>query len=254
MLESVVSDVTSEGLSASTSATESETSDIVGRPREEPEQMNGSQAYELIEPQFADFVEDCLPGEDMWSDEIPETSWHTAILQTPQMSFVDDRTLMVPELELLKTANVFAKLLKCEDAMWSPQALRTLDLTLFEAGSLPQLLHPTPAQQQLPHHPLLDILPWPSVRAKLVCVFHQPPEQRPPIARDEMAILRLAYDIDDATEGVKVCGADRLDTSNWEVGQQVFEGWWWAFDWAVIHASNTLRAKRGAPRLQLPST
>lgn len=163
----------------------------------------------------------------------------------------DDRVLDVPELECISTALVFAKLLHCDDTIWNPTASRTLDLPPSAVALLPANLQPTPTQRRITHHPLFDILPWPSVRARFICVFAQPPELRPPNARDEMAMMRLVYDLDDPAEGLRVSGADRVDTRNWEVGQQVFQNWWWVFDHEILATSNALRLKRGATRLRI---
>lgn len=182
-----------------------------------------------------------------WSGEVNGfETFHTPI--------PDDRVLDVPELECLSTAMVFAKLLNCEDTVWNPAASRTLDLPPSAVALLPVNLQPTSAQRRIAHHPIFDLLPWPSVRTRFICVFAQPVELRPPNARDEMAILRLVYDFDDPVEGLKVSGADRVDTRNWEIGQQVFPNWWWAFDHETFASSNALRMKRGADRLRITPT
>jgi hypothetical protein len=174
-----------------------------------------------------------------------------AEMELSQFHFPDEAHLEVPELEILKTAGEFARLLHCEDTLWSMTALRTLDLTSFETDALPAVLRPTPAQRTVLHHPALDVIPWPSVRSKLIYVFNQPPDLRPPNARDDMALVRFIYDVDDSAEGVRVSGADRLDLGNWEVGQLVFQNWWWAFDNQILRNSDVLRARRGAPRLRI---
>lgn len=174
-----------------------------------------------------------------------------ADLEVSHFQFPDDNVLAVPELDIASTACAFAKLLQCESTIWDPYALHTLDLQDSVTASLPLILHPTAAQRQIPHHPMLDILPWPAVRSKLICIFAQPPQLRPPKARDPEAIMHLVYDMDDTAEGVKVSGADRTDLGNWEIGQQIFQNWWWAFDHNVVATSNRLRASRGAARLQI---
>lgn len=66
-----------------------------------------------------------------------------------------------------------------------------------------------------------------------------------------MALMRFVNDLDDSAEGLRVYGEDRSDYNNWEIGQQVFDNWWWAFDVSIVVNSNKLRARRGAPRLML---
>jgi hypothetical protein len=40
----------------------------------------------------------------------------------------------------------------------------------------------------------------------------------------------------------------------WEIGQHVFERWWWAFEAAIVELSNVMRRQRGRERLKLAST
>lgn len=168
-----------------------------------------------------------------------------------QYQFKDDRVFQVPELDLMATASVFAKMLNCEDTMWSFTASRTLDMSPRDAELLPLSFRPTEAQRRIMHHPIMDLLPWSSVRTKLICTFAQKADARPPIARDEMALMRFVNDLDDSAEGLRVYGEDRSDYNNWEIGQQVFDNWWWAFDVSIVVNSNKLRARRDAPRLML---
>lgn len=185
-----------------------------------------------------------LPLADSTAPKLPDNA-------IPPFQFLDHRLLQIPELDLMATANVFAKLLRCEDAMWSLTTSRTLDVSLAETEALPLSFRPTDAQRRIMHHPIFDLLPWSSVRTKLICTFAQRSESRPPVARDEMALMRFVNDLDDSAEGLRVYGEDRCDCDNWEVGQQVLDNWWWAFDVSIIVNSNKLRALRGAPRLVL---
>lgn len=144
-------------------------------------------------------------------------------------------------------------MLGCELSIWDPNASRVFDTGQLQlpVPTLPSSLEPTEVQKRIPHHPIFDILPWPSIRTKLICVFAQPPELRPPAARDPLALLHLLYDMDDPAEGFRIAGADALDAGNWEVGQAFFRNWWWALDRSVVENSNVLRRKRGADRLRL---
>jgi hypothetical protein len=138
-----------------------------------------------------------------------------------------------------------------------------LDLTLSRVtdvskisvplADLPENLRPTEAQLLLPHCPAIDVLPWPSVRTKLICLFNQPEQLRPPIARGSMAMVRLFQDLDDESEGLRIAldvDGHGYDVKSWEVGQVVLKDWWWALDSAIISNSDRLRYIRGAPRLQ----
>lgn len=76
---------------------------------------------------------------------------------------------------------------------------------------------------------------------------------RPVGARDPDAVLKLFWDLDDEAEGARVSGENAHDERNWEVGQKLFENWWWAFDREVWANSNVLRKRRGAGRLVFPA-
>lgn len=83
-------------------------------------------------------------------------------------------------------------------------------------------------------------------------MFAQPAHLRPVGAREEDSVLKFMWDLEADNEGVRVSGSDCYDENNWEVGQTVFENWWWAFDRGVWENSNMLRRRRGVGRLVLP--
>jgi hypothetical protein len=144
-----------------------------------------------------------------------------------------------------------AQMLGCAESIFDFNTLRVFDSATLPLTTLPQNLRPTEVQKRVPHHPLFDILPWPSVRTKFICVFAQPMQMRPPAARDPMALMQVIFDMDDSAEGVRVTGSDMYKEGNWEIGQTFFANWWWALDRSVVENSNTLRRKRGADKLRL---
>ena len=200
-----------------------------------------------------------LPNPDA-STTAPYPFTLSAQLQTHQsttFTFPDDHQLQVPGLTLLSAAVKVALRLNVVDLIWDITAISpfymgaaghpTIDLTL-----LPAHLHPTPTQQLIPHHPVLDLLPWPATRDKLIQVFSLPVEVRPKTAQDPMGVIRFVYDMEDpAGEGMKVTGEDPLEVKGWEIGQVLFERWWWAFDGMVVEGSNSRRKRRGQERLML---
>lgn len=124
--------------------------------------------------------------------------------------------------------------------------------TQLDLSLLPAHLQPTPSQRLIPHHPLLDLLPWPTTRDKLIQVFSLPAEMRPKTAQDPMGMVRLVYDMEDPSgEGMRVTGEDPLEAKGWEIGQVLFERWWWAFEVAVVEGSNSRRRGRGENGLTL---
>lgn len=116
---------------------------------------------------------------------------------------------------------------------------------------LPRTWQPTASQALVPHHPILDFLPWPSVREKIITVLSLPEEMRPVAARSPTALVQFAYDLEDGWEGMRVWGSDPYDPTGWEVGQVLFERWWFIFDRGVVEQSNMWRGMRGAAPLRI---
>ncbi|ENH73879.1 hypothetical protein FOC1_g10011199 [Fusarium oxysporum f. sp. cubense race 1] len=132
--------------------------------------------------------------------------------------------------------------------------LPLLQLTLLKAvmpSLLPPSWQPTPSQVAIPHHPVFDLLPWPGVRERAIFILSLPDELRPPRAQGALAIVNFAYDVEDTAEGVRIYGDDPYDPGNWELGQVMFERWWFLFDNSIISTSNRWRRARGAPPLLL---
>ncbi|KAH9218256.1 hypothetical protein DL95DRAFT_444240 [Leptodontidium sp. 2 PMI_412] len=174
-------------------------------------------------------------------------------LEISQFQFPDDALLNVFELKVMRASYDIAILLQCEETIWNLDFRRTFNETTSRSGEpLPPSFLPTEEQQLIPHHPILDILPWPAVRSKLIRVFNRAPEFRPPVCRDPYAIARLLQDMEDPAEGLRVNGPDGFDSDNWEVGQKFLLNWWWALECSVIEKSSASRVSRGAEHLTLP--
>lgn len=181
----------------------------------------------------------------------------SSLSSPPNNPSSDSYSLPVSELTILRGATSIAARLNILSILWgidfvSPYALTPLDtpVSLPDPATLPPNLRPTTMQLSVPHHPVLDILPWPSVRDKLILIFSIPAEQRPAVAASPTALAELAYDLEDSTEGVRIWGDDPYDDQNWEVGQKFWERWWWALDSDVVRRSNELRRMRGARLLR----
>ena len=161
----------------------------------------------------------------------------------------DDRVLDMPIMKVMRAGSTIADILKVRHYMWDP--FFTHVLRTDPPPMLPPHFKPTTAQRHIPHHPIFDLLPWASARTKLICIFSQPVEMRPPAARDPLAVMHLIMDIDDEAEGFRLYGDDGFDDKNWEVGEKFFQHWWWALDREILENTNRLRAARGAHRLKL---
>ncbi|KAM0328024.1 hypothetical protein ACHAQA_005425 [Verticillium albo-atrum] len=170
----------------------------------------------------------------------------------PVDDFADRYLLPISDLTLLSALINIAGRMGCSSEVWSPLANSPFNLGVgTPAALLPTTWRPTPTQVQLPHHPVLDFLPWPAVRDRIISVFNMPVALRPPGARDPLALMNFAYDMEDQAEGVRIWGGDPYDETGWEVGQVFFERWWFIFDRDVVAQSNRLREMRGAARLRM---
>ncbi|KAH9205819.1 hypothetical protein DL95DRAFT_489692 [Leptodontidium sp. 2 PMI_412] len=113
-------------------------------------------------------------------------------LETSQYQFPDDALLDVSELKVARAIFEIAILLRCHDTIYEVGALRTFSETTSPGGApLPPSFLPTEEQKEFPHHPVLDILPRPAVRSKLIRIFNRAPYIRPRVTRGPMAVVKL---------------------------------------------------------------
>ena len=170
----------------------------------------------------------------------------------------DDVQLPMTELMLLRGMMTIVSQLKLDHVIWDLSAVSPFCIksgaSLENLEHLPMNLRPTVIQSNIPHHPSLDLLPWPTVRDKLIIVFSQPEEFRPPSARSPTALVEFVHDFEDSAEGARIWGDNPAEESSWEIGQAFFERWWWALSKDVIKCANGWRKLRGAKMLQMPAS
>ncbi|EIT76641.1 hypothetical protein BDV35DRAFT_351970 [Aspergillus flavus] len=210
--------------------------------------------------------------------------------QSSNFTFPDDHLLQVPSLTLLSAAVRVAQRLGIENRLWDMAAVSPFyrprvhaqsstssppsslppssissttwirssqtsdgdDTTNIDLETLPDHLRPTRTQVLISHHPILDLLPWPTARDKLIQVFNLPVNLRPKSAQDPMGLVRLVYDMEDVGgEGIRVHSSDPFEMAGWEIGQLMFERWWWAFETDTVKRSNRRRIERGEKCLEL---
>ncbi|KND87905.1 hypothetical protein TOPH_07488, partial [Tolypocladium ophioglossoides CBS 100239] len=166
------------------------------------------------------------------------------------MGFPDSYLLPVHELMLLRAMMRIAQRIGCKEQLWRLDAVSPFHKGVATpADQLPVPWRPTPSQVLVSHHPLLDFLPWPGVRDRIIGILSLPDEARPPNAAGPLALVNFAYDLEDNAEGVRIYGGDPYDPACWEVGQVFFERWWFIFDRDIVDNSNRWRRLRGAPPL-----
>jgi hypothetical protein len=168
-------------------------------------------------------------------------------------AFPDSYLLPVPELKVLQAFMRLSKSLHCKSSFWDLTAVSSFndESIQFNSKVLSSSFAPTRAQKTIPHHPIIDFLPWPAVRDRLIGVFSLPDDMRPPHASGPMALVQLAYDMEDSAEGIRIWGDSPCQMSHWEIGQVFFQRWWFVFDRQVIEQSNRWRLLRGAPELRI---
>lgn len=170
------------------------------------------------------------------------------------LPFPDSYLLPVCELSTLKAfLRIANRIAGDKSSLWDINATSAFATpgSAPPTSHLPRTWQPTRAQLLIPHHPLLDFLPWPSVREKIIQLFSLPEDMRPPAAQSPTALVQFSYDLEDGAEGVRIWGGDPYDPANWEVGQVLFERWWFIFDSQVIEQSNSWRGMRGAAKLRI---
>ncbi|KAF2020894.1 hypothetical protein BU24DRAFT_487418 [Aaosphaeria arxii CBS 175.79] len=199
------------------------------------------------------YLPDLLP-----SSTSPSSSSSTS--PTPPLNFPltpDAFHLNVPILSAIRASSTIATVLGVSNHIWDPTYMHTL--TTIPDPSTPSNLHPTTSQMTIPHHPVLDILPWPSVREKLICILALPSALRPQVAREDdggdgqsKAVFQLIQDADDMNEGCRVHatllgwdGPNEMEEEAWELGEMFFRNWWWCFDGRVLASTNRKRRERG---------
>ncbi|KAI0525860.1 hypothetical protein F5B22DRAFT_256939 [Xylaria bambusicola] len=184
------------------------------------------------------------------SSNSPSASDNTDITD---VSFPDSYYLPVNELTLLRGLMRIAIRLRCNTTnIWDLGANSPFNdgtHTPLTTQELPLTWRPTRSQSSIPHHPVIDLLPWPSVRDRILLFMGLPDEARPPALAGPLAHAKLAYDLEDSAEGIRIWGDDPCEPSSWEVGQVLFERWWFIFDRQIIDQSNYWRRLRGAATL-----
>ncbi|KAL6807992.1 hypothetical protein GGI42DRAFT_319441 [Trichoderma sp. SZMC 28013] len=202
----------------------------------------------------AESLEGSLDGN--LTDMIPPT-WDSTSPSSSSSdgSFADSYLLPVHELTLLRAVLRISERIGCRQQLWNLEAVSPFSQGIATPSEqLPPAWKPTASQLLVPHHPMLDFLPWPEVRDRVINIFSMPDEMRPPNATGPLALVNFAYDFEDNAEGVRIYGGDPYDPNSWEVGQVFFERWWFIFDRDVIENSNRWRQLRGAPPLALKGT
>ena len=97
------------------------------------------------------------------------------------------------------------------------------------AETLPPPLAPTSQQQIIPHRPYVDMLPWSSLRDRVLNSI---------MTINEVEFVQDMYDM-------KVWGSTPWDPMGWEVSPAFARKWWFLMDDGVMRTTNFWRSQRG---------
>ncbi|KAH9219552.1 hypothetical protein DL95DRAFT_443309 [Leptodontidium sp. 2 PMI_412] len=106
-------------------------------------------------------------------------------------------------------------------------------------SSLPPSLAPTLQQRFVPHKPYVDMLPWPSLRDRILSS---------PSSINEIQLVS-----DMTSTDIKVWGSTPWDPVGWEVSPAFAKKWWFLMDDGILQTANFWRSQRGEEALQLGS-
>lgn len=112
--------------------------------------------------------------------------------------------------------------------------------------SLPSSLHPTALQRSIPHHPYIDLFPFPSLRDRLMQIANT-------IDEDELCADFAGENLDPeggGHTGLTVWG-EPWDPHSWEIAEPLWKKWSWLLGGCseLFEATNHWRQKRDEPRL-----
>jgi hypothetical protein len=194
---------------------------------------------------------------DAWDNVPPEDT------DFDPFSFSDEAYVTTPGLSVIRAHVTILQRMhrNCSKIdVWNPFAVSPFYQPNAPSASppplafvLPENYRPTALQKAVKHHPVLDLLPWPSVRSKILHILTLPQEVRPQRAKGDMAsvTMQLMFDMKDAGGGLRVWGSNPFDENNWEVGPVFFQQWWWALNSEIVKRSNQIRTQRGEDILRL---
>lgn len=107
-------------------------------------------------------------------------------------------------------------------------------------STLPAAIAPTLQQQAVPHRPYVDMLPWPSLRDRIL---------NAPIAINELELIQ-----DMGSGDLRIWGCTPWDPMGWEVSLDFATKWWFLIDDSIVHTTNFWRRQRGEEALVLASS
>ncbi|KAH8819313.1 hypothetical protein F5884DRAFT_760232 [Xylogone sp. PMI_703] len=184
-----------------------------------------ARSLEIVPLQFeqADTTFDCLAEPAVSNGEY---NTYEPNCDIGEKSIVDSvPSIIMPCQTVITALWMNADLLKLRCST-SPNIL-TLDPSIMEA---PPSLSPTILQGLVPHMPLIDCIPFPSVRDRIL------------LAGSLIPFEVLQHDI--VQVGLKCWGRRPWDARGWELSEEFADKWWWILDEEIIAMTNYWREER----------
>lgn len=164
------------------------------------------------------------PGDSSSSMMVCTRSYPASESESSDFSTPSPYSLMFHSMHVIPALwrNADALRLTC-----SSLSILVLDSTLTP----PPSLSPTSLQRSIPHLSLIDTLPFPSMRDKIL---------------QSQAILDLDDLRRDVLEmGLKCWGRNPWNERGWELSEEFLEKWWFLVDETIVDQTNFWRMERG---------
>ncbi|PNP56376.1 hypothetical protein THARTR1_03532 [Trichoderma harzianum] len=167
-------------------------------------------------------------------EDIPTSSRSTEVLVTASRHSVpypetlppnlNEEFLFITSNNMISACTANATLLQISCTTTHP---RTFHITNSKA---PASLEPTLLQKTIPHPPVIDIIPFPGVRNRLIRSL------------DVIDLGKLSQDLVDGA--FRVWGHAAWDGTGWEVTETFARRWWFLMDEQLIGVTNFWRRQR----------
>ncbi|KAF4992616.1 hypothetical protein FGRMN_7017 [Fusarium graminum] len=149
----------------------------------------------------------------------------------PQGPTIDSHFLVMTDMTACSALAVIAQRLNLDCQAKPGFHIKAL------TNELPPSIAPTQLQKSVAHMSYVDMLPWASLRDRLLKSLT--------IINQEELMCDIRFG------SLKVWGVVPWDPMGWEVGEEFATRWWFLMDSGIIQTSNFWRAQRGEPPLQV---
>jgi hypothetical protein len=103
--------------------------------------------------------------------------------------------------------------------------------------NLPSSITPTQLQRSVPHRSYLDMLPWASLRDRLLKSLS--------VINEDEFMLEMR------NGNLRIWGAVPWEPMGWEVSKEFAKRWWFLMDNGILQTTNFWRSQRGEKPLSL---